>query len=74
MPANFTTLAHFSVSSFDELPELSDWASERLATNIGKPRLHGGIGESGVDFLAEPVDDLGGVLFGAPTRYHWLAS
>jgi hypothetical protein len=33
---------------------------EHVATQVGKPRLDLGVGEAGIDFLVEPVDDLGG--------------
>ena len=34
------------------------------AAQVGKPRLHLGIGEARVDLLVEPVDDLGGRVLG----------
>jgi hypothetical protein len=41
-PENLTTLAHFSVSSCDELAEIGGRHQKRRATPIGKPRLHRG--------------------------------
>src|SRR5262245_33559505 len=44
----------------DELAEICGRADKRRASKVGKPRLHLGIGEAGVDLLVEPIDDLGG--------------
>ena len=43
----------------DELAEVGGRTDERCATQIGEPRLHLGIGESGVDLVVELLDDLG---------------
>jgi hypothetical protein len=37
---------------------------ERNATQIGKPRFHLGIDQARIDFLVEPVDNLGGCVLG----------
>src|SRR5262249_7325974 len=42
----------------DELSEIDGRADKRRASKVGKPRLHLGIGEAGVDLLVELVDDL----------------
>src|SRR5262245_55987767 len=42
----------------DELAEIGGRADKRRASKVGKPRLHLGIGEAGVDLLVELVDDL----------------
>ena len=52
------TLAHFSVSSAMSLPNSAGVIGIGVAAQIGKPRLHLGIGEGRVDLLVEPVDDL----------------
>src|SRR5262249_51716501 len=44
----------------DQLPKFGGREREDRATEIGKPRLHRGIGESRIDLLVECVDDLGG--------------
>src|SRR5215471_2267491 len=44
----------------DELAKVSGRKRERVATQIGKPRLVLRIGEASVDLLVELVDDLGG--------------
>src|SRR6516164_4654948 len=44
----------------DELAEISRRKRERVATQIGKPRLVLWIGEASVDLLVKFVDDLGG--------------
>src|SRR6266700_1999998 len=41
----------------DQLAELGGRASERLAADGGKPRLHPGVGDRRIDFLVELVDD-----------------
>ena len=51
----------------DELAEVGGRKREHVATQFGKPRLHLGIGEAGVDFPVELFDDLGGRVLGAPT-------
>ena len=58
-PENLTTWAHFSVSS--AISCRIGWrARERHAAQIGKPRLHLGIGQASVDLLVELLNDLGG--------------
>src|SRR5215831_7148456 len=42
----------------DELGEVRGRGREHGTTEVGKPRLHLGIGEAGVDLLVELVDDL----------------
>src|SRR5262245_19456445 len=44
---------------YDELSEVGGRAGNHRAANIGKPRLHLGIGERCIDFLVELADDLG---------------
>ena len=46
MPANLTTLPHFSVSSAMSLPKSAGEPGKHRAAQIGEPRLHLGIGES----------------------------
>ena len=48
----------------DELAEVGGRARKHRAAQIGKPRLHLGIGERGVDLPVELVDDLGGRVLG----------
>src|SRR5258708_14747852 len=43
----------------DELAKVGGRERERVATQVGKPRLDLGIGEASVDLLVELVDDLG---------------
>src|SRR5215813_5784687 len=43
----------------DEVTEIGRRQRKLTATFVGKPRLYFEIGESGVDFLVEPIDDLG---------------
>ena len=75
MPANLITLAHFSVSSAMSLPKSADVDRHRHSAQVGKPRLHLGIGETGIDLLVELVDDLGGRVLGrADARATQLAS
>ena len=64
MPANLTTLLHFSVSLGNELPEVSGRARKHRGAHVGKPRPDLGVGKSGVDFPVEPADDFGGCVFG----------
>src|SRR5262245_28797857 len=40
----------------DELAEIGRRADKRRASKVGKPRLHLGIGEAGVDLLVELVE------------------
>src|SRR5258705_6597235 len=44
----------------DELSEIGGRAAEHRAVQVGKPRLHLGVGEARIDLLVELVDDLGG--------------
>src|SRR5262249_62039374 len=44
----------------DELAEVFGGAPERCGAQFGKPRLHLGIGEAGVDLSIELVDNCGG--------------
>src|SRR5215510_11988398 len=48
----------------DELAEIGGRERKLSATFVGKPRLYFEIGESGVDFPVEPIDDLGGRVVG----------
>src|SRR5262245_39156640 len=48
----------------DEFAEVGGRATKDHATKIGKPVLYLWIGESRVDLLIEPIDDLGGRSFG----------
>ena len=73
MPANLTTLPHFSVSSAMSLPK-SAGEPKRGATQIGKTRLYLGIGKGRIDLLVEPVDDLNGRIFRRAMPHHPLAS
>src|SRR5262249_19214940 len=43
----------------DELAEIGGREREHVATQVGKPRLHLGIGKPSVDLSVELVDDLG---------------
>ena len=56
-PANFTTLAHFSVSSAISFPKSAGEPGSDRATLVDEPRPDHGIGEPGVDLAVEPVDD-----------------
>ena len=58
------TLPHFSVSSAMSLPKSAGEPALARAAQVGKPRLHLGIGEGRVDLLVELVDDLGGRVLG----------
>ena len=58
------TLPHFSVSSAINLPKSAGEPVSDRAAQVGKPRLHLGIGEAGIDLLVELVDDLGGCVPG----------
>ena len=61
MPANLTTLPHFSVSSAMNLPNSTGDIGIGSAPKLGETRLHLGICESGgINLFAEFVDDLGG--------------
>src|SRR5215471_13365853 len=40
------------------LAEISGWATERCGAEVGKPRLHPGIGEASVDCPVEGFDHL----------------
>jgi hypothetical protein len=48
----------------DEVAEVGGRARNHRAAQVGKPRLDLGVGERGVDFLVELVDDLGGRFLG----------
>ena len=48
----------------DEVAEVGGRARNHRAAQVGKPRLDLGVGERGVDFLVELVDDLGGRVLG----------
>src|SRR6266852_808515 len=43
----------------DELSEVGRRARKHRAAEVGKPHLHSGIDQSGVDLLVELIDDLG---------------
>ena len=43
----------------DQLAEVGGRARKRPASQVGKPSLHLGIGERGVGFLVELIDDVG---------------
>ena len=64
IPADLTTLPHFSVSSAMSFPEIGGRAAEHGGAQIGKPCLDLGVGKRGVDFLVQPVDDFGGRVLG----------
>ena len=64
MPANFTTLGPFFGFVRDELGEVAGRADKRCGAQVGKPRLDLGIGEAGVNFAVELVDDLDRCAFG----------
>ena len=74
MFANLITLAHFSVSSAMSLPNSAGEPAKHRAAQVGKPRLHLGIGEAGVDLLVELVDDFGGRVLGRADAIPELAS
>ena len=42
----------------DELSEIGGRAAEHRAVQVGKPRLHLGVGEGRIDFLIELLDDV----------------
>ena len=65
MPANFTTFAHFSVSSAINLPKSAGDPANGTSRRVGKALPHLGIGKSGVDLSIEPVDYVGGRGFGS---------
>src|SRR5215471_11618019 len=44
----------------NEPPKVGGWASEQAAAHLGQLRLDLGIGKAGVDFSAEPVDNVDG--------------
>src|SRR5689334_8030986 len=46
----------------DELRKIRGRSHQRGSIEIGKPRLHRGLREAGVDLAIEPLDDLGGRL------------
>ena len=72
-PANFTTLAHFSVSSARSLPKSAGEPGSTRPAGQFKVRLDLRIDESGVDLFVEPIDNLGGrVLGGAEAIEHSL--
>jgi hypothetical protein len=60
MLAAWITLPHFSVSAAMSLPNSVGRTDECCATQIGKPRLHLGIGKASGDLLVELLDDFGG--------------
>src|SRR5437660_2781733 len=43
----------------DEPAEIGGRAGKHCSAQVGEPRLHPGVGESGVDLLVELLDDLG---------------
>src|SRR5262249_8391603 len=53
-------LAPFLGFVSDELAEFRRRAPKRPAAKFGEPRLHYGVGESGVDLIVEFISDLGG--------------
>src|SRR5215813_3351259 len=59
MPANFTTLAHFSVSEVSNRPKSAGAPRNDYTAEVGKPRLELEIREPRVDFPVELVHDLG---------------
>src|SRR6516165_10481068 len=66
MLANFTTLAHFSMSSAMNLPNSGGRSCKRRVAKVCNPRLHRGIGKNGIDLLVEFLDDIGRCI-------HWRA-
>src|SRR5262249_43629450 len=73
-PENFTTLAHFSVSSAMSFPKSAAGpgsivpprsASCAFSLGLARPEL--------ISLLSFPTISTG-VFLGAPTPYHWLAS
>ena len=71
-PANLTTLAHFSVSSAMSLPKSAGEPGRAVAAQLGKPRLHLGIGESRLISVLS-LSTIG-VFFGAPMPVQKLNS
>src|SRR5262249_28025574 len=74
IPANFTTLAHFSVSSAISLPNSADDPSS--ATPPRSPRRAFILGSSRArlsSWLSLSASSAG-VFLGTPKPYHWLAS
>ena len=68
------TLAHFSVSSAMSFPNSAGEPASTVLPKVGKPRLHLGIGEGGIDLLVELVDDLGRRVLGRADADQTLAS
>ena len=66
MFANFTTLAHFSVSAAINLRNSPGELADDFAAQINKPLLKRGIGEAGVNLAVEGVDDHAGRIFRRP--------
>ena len=59
IPANVTTLAHFSVSVATKLPKSEGEPAITVPPRSANRALSLGIGEGGVDLVVELVDDLG---------------
>src|SRR5262245_50666670 len=54
----------------DELAEVGGREREHVATQVGKPRFHIGVGQSHVDLLVELVDDLSRRVLGRTEAKH----
>jgi len=72
MLAVLITSAHFSVSSANSFAK--SVGDNRHNSKIGHSRSDFCMGKASIDLAIEPVDDLLGVSFGAPTRFQLLAS
>jgi hypothetical protein len=72
--ANFTTLPHFSVSSAMSLPKSACKPGSTMPPKSANRAFIFGSARGCVDLLVELVDDLRGVLVGAPNPNHWLVS
>ena len=64
MPANLTTLPHFSVSSAMSLPKSAGEPGSTVPPRSASRALILGSARAGVDLLVELVDDLGGRVLG----------
>ena len=74
MPADLITLAHLSASSAMCFANPAGVNGIGSTPSWAKRSLRLGIGEGGVHRIAELLDDLRGVLAGAPSPYQPNAS
>src|SRR5262249_56224455 len=74
MPANFTTLPHFSVSSAMSLPKpAGDPTSGTPPRSASRALILGSTRAALISLLSLSTISVG-VLLGTPMPYHWLAS